>query len=1140
MRQQTDELNELQALLKESERVKSDLENSLLHDADRIKRINRAYEQAVTLARELENKAALEAERIVAEANEKKGEIESRIIEIEDEINFLKEELQFIQSAVESGRQAPAREGSNTSNNTGQFYVIKLLAFLNARHYVVFGDKQGPVHAHSWQFKADVEVPAENPNQIAFGDVLREIKKVVEPYENSLLNEHEPFNTLMPTTENLAGVLFKRIKEEISSLGVNLARISVWESPTKGIEVTGFTASPDKDSYYSHHSIVNSGHSKAEDVYDLSAVTSDNVDLTKAADSLPGITDINGSAKTSEAQNNCTAKTITQGNIYPVKHFLLAGAAIIITVFIAYFKLLYSPDGNIYPWGSDTWAHLHKAEYLFGEIKRGNLLPQFYADWYNGWQPFRYWPPLSYYPIVAIRFFVGNIFVAGNIFVVLCAVTGSVLWLLFAGRMGIFPAALMGILWAVWPDNVNVAIASGNLPRTLDNALLPLLFFYFWRTIEDKRAKDIVITIILVHMAVLTHAMFAAIFCIGMMLFAFFLFIFRGCSFIELLRAGIVLISGILTAAWWLLPSLSGGAAGIDAASVKEAVEFLSPLQSFNPTTRFDNFSALYFGISLLFGAAVSLFFWKSKPAWAKSLLVCGLLLIIYTFPISRPIYMAMPLGHLIWPIRFSSFAGMALLMSSLSFVQGQDKKYKLKVLTVTCLIFIAVVVDSSFSRNLITTRSEPEEILQGVEILKNNPGWKVATLDLSRLESSPSYYFSQKAGREQVFGSSYQGAVTSSNIMQINTAILNEYYPFIFRSLTYLGATDVVVKKDIFKELTFFKKAAADTQYREIADGGKIAYWHGGNSPYVVEANNKCLVIGSYAPVLCYLFPAAEIGRSNYIDDYTIEEINKYPMLVLSGAKWRSKDNAESLITQYAVSGKNVFVDMTGFPQKVSAKQPYFLGIYGENIFLKKPLEINGGSQKYKLLPFSNDFSVWKCYVPQGLDKVLYSFDYMGRTAALLGYKNVGSGKVYFLGSNIIYHAFLTKDPTAIDLLKNILGLNDQYPRIKTIPLIDYRVNQDGYSLKYDNQNEIDAILPLASIQGFNVKIDGQPARYSTFENLIRLNLPAGYHSIEISLGKPDIYYIGMTLTALSVFLILLYLYLFRERREISETVNK
>ncbi|HBV96880.1 MAG: hypothetical protein JL50_15135 [Peptococcaceae bacterium BICA1-7] len=1146
--QQTDELNELKALLRESERIKSDLENSLLHDADRIRRLNGAYEQALTLARELENNATIEAERIIAEANEKKEEIEARIIEIENEINYLKEEIQFLRSAIESGSHTHDREKSigleevkafdktdNTSNNTDNFYVIKLLAFLNARHYVVFRDKQGPVHAHSWQFKVDVEVPADNPNQIAFGDVLRVIKKVVEPYENSLLNEHKPFDTLMPTTENLAGVLFQSIKEEISSLGVNLARISVWESPTKGIEVTCYTTPPDKDLNYNHLDIVNSGLANAENVSDLTAVTSDCADPSEDCESLPELT--NNEESATLANNGAVDPSVLEKN-YSVKHYLFAGAIIITTVLIAYFKLLYTPDGNIYPWGSDTWAHLHKAEYLYGEIKRGNFLPNFYADWYNGWQPFRYWPPLSYYPIVAIRFFTGNIFVAGNIFIVLCAVTGSLLWLLFARRMGIFAATLMGIVWAVWPDNLNVAIASGNLPRALDNAILPILFFYFWRTIEDKKAKDIVITIILVHIAVLTHAMFAAIFCISLMLFSFFFFIFRGCSFIGLLRGGTVLILGIMTTAWWLLPSLSGGAVGIDAVSVKESVEFFSPLQSFNPIKRIDNIYAFYFGLSLLFGTAISFYFWKSKPAWAKSLLLCGLLLIVFTFPIVKPLYMAMPIAHLIWPIRFSSFAGMAILLANLSFLPVQEKKVKTKLIIAICVIFTVFYIDSFFSRQIITTKWEPADVLKSVEIINSNPGWKVATLDLSLLGSSPSYYFSQKAGREQVFGSSYQGAVTSSNIMQINTAIMNEYYPFIFRSLTYLGATDLVVKKDIFKDMSSFKKAAADTPYSQIGDKGQLAFWHGKNSPYFVEANNQCLVIGKHAPVLCYLFPSAETGRSNYIDDYTTDELNKYSMLVLSGAEWRSKDNAESLITQYALSGKNVFIDMTGTPQKVSAKQPYFMGIYGESISLKKPLEISGEGQKYELLPFSDEFSIWKCYVPQGLDKTLYSFGYMGRTAALLGYKNIGSGKAYFLGSNIIYHAFLSKDPTAIGLLSNILGLKELYPQMKTIPLTDYKVNQNGYSLKYQNENAVDAILPLAAIQGFKVKIDGQPVQHSTFENLIRLNLPAGYHSVEINLEKSGIDYIGITVSVMSIFLILLYFSL-RVRRVKSEANN-
>ena len=76
-----------------------------------------------------------------------------------------------------------------------------------------------------------------------------------------------------------------------------------------------------------------------------------------------------------------------------------------------------------------------------------------------------------------------------------------------------------------------------------------------------------------------------------------------------------------------------------------------------------------------------------------------------------------------------------------------------------------------------------------------------MATIDLSQLGSAPSFTFSEMAGLEQVFGWAWQGAVTSRNIMLLNTGLSNSTTRSYFALCRY-GATDLVVKEDVITDL--------------------------------------------------------------------------------------------------------------------------------------------------------------------------------------------------------------------------------------------------------------------------------------------------------------------------------------------------
>ncbi|MEN6351459.1 MAG: 6-pyruvoyl-tetrahydropterin synthase-related protein [Syntrophomonas sp.] len=1118
----------------------------------RISSIELSLNESRKIAREIEEDAEKQAREILAEAEALVAGNQQKMVLLEEEISLLQTELEpprplsgdnketgnqpentifkyidhetLMQAGatvdnnpaksllISSPTEAPVHRKERPESLDDTIYNMKLVSFVNARHFVTFGAKPGPVHAHSWQVEVEVEVPTAVGDTVEFAKVFKAVTAALAVYENTVLNQVHPFNLIQPTTENISMYFFNRTEEVLTELGLGLAQLNLWETPTRGIQVNNRNVSLDE---VIHGAGLEMQHAQEQAALSLDSsiqpvgLTEDEKKVKHPPRELPPV--FAGPLRPA----------------YSLRQYLVAIALISLFAIVAYHNVLWAPVEQRYPWGSDTWGHLFKGENLYQEMLQGNYYPQFTEYWYNGSQPFRYWAPLPYYVLALLRAISGDIFTAGNLYVFLCALLGGLSWLFLSRRMGLWPAVMAGLIWLLWQDNVRVAFSEGNMPRVLATALLPILFALFLHISTNRKSyKGILGTVLIIHIIVLCHAMIAAVYSICLAIFAFFLWVFQGSRLQDFVQGILVIGVGIATSLWWLLPSLTGGITGIDAQAVKEVIQFIPAKVSLNPLYRFSNVETFYWGIGLIIGMIGCFITWKSKPAWTKSAAVCGFILVIITFPIARGVYINLPLSHMLWPLRFSSFGALAILAAGFSFNYTEERQPWLKSPYVNGMLivslFILIMFDCLLSFNILAhTGSKPFEIIQSGTFIKEKPGWRVATVDLSQFGSAPSFAFSEISGLEQVFGWAWQGAITSRNIMLLNTGLEHQYYPFLLRSCVDLGATDLVVKENVVTDIKAFKNAAELAGYTQKNKFAGISVWKSVDYPYLVEKQPRCLIIGKYAGTIGLQFPEAEMGVSIYIDQYSLEKLKQYSMIILSGSTWNSKKAAEELISDYAAAGGQVFVEMGGMPDNVLAKQPEFLGVYGEAVTTKGEIEVWGENKKFVLSPVWQKNPEWQAYVPMGLDKVELEFSYYGNQAPIFGYKLVNGHKIWFLGNNITYHAFQTGNTGSLKLVKDILGLRTDYQVGSLIPLKDYEASEKGYRMSYSMNRSFEAIVPVSSIDGMIVRVDGKKIEKQNYENLIKLKLPAGSHTIEISLENPPVYIWGQWLSLLAVVLL-------------------
>jgi len=1018
---------------------------------------------------------------------------------------------------------------ANRADLSRPSYTLRLSSFLNAKHRVTFAES-GPIHGHSWRLEVNLRVvlqdgPAAAP--VEFAGLEQLIRGILRPYEGQFLNDLPPFSDIVPSTENIARFLYGAIGESLAETRVRVLDVTLWEAPTKGVTMA----------------VPLLAFGQASTI--LAALKAE------AAAGAPDTPPSGGRRTTRKEAGEDPSRekgSLRLGAIGPV----LSVLGVVGVVVAAYWPLLSAGPTTAYPWGSDTWGHLFKALFLYNAGAAGEVYPTFMSWWYNGLEPFRYWAPLSYYLLAGLRYLVGNIFVAGAWLVPLAAAFGGLSWLAFHRRLGWLAATVAGMAWTVWPDHLRVALAEGNLPRMVATALLPLLFLAFLDSLERRRWPWSGLAFVaLLSLTVLSHAMMAAIVCVAFSSLSLLHWWFGGSRFRDVGRTLTLSILGLLVSSWWLLPSLSGGITAIDAEAAGRGIRYFPALESFNPLLRLSNPEVFYWGVSTLAVLALVVATWRSRNALARSLFVCTLLGIAITLPQARVLFSVLPVSHLLWPSRFTSLAPLAFLYAAFSWTARPRPdtarpaspaaasgavsaaaealvwpKLALRR-AVTVLVGLLVLADALGSLGLVHTRAPRSNLAEAAGDLVTSPGWRVAVLDLSRLDSEPSFVLSQKGGREQVFGWAWQGASIGPALVLLNTALEQGRYAYVVDRTRQLGATDLLVPDGQVKDALFAAAASAGGYTLTKEYGGLTAYRRAA-PPEAFLSPYRVLAIGGHAGNASLLFPAVETGASPFIDDYNAESLSAYTTVFLTGARWHSRSQAEALVTEYARLGGDVVVDLTGFPGDVLSKRPTFLGVTGEPIQLTDAPTLRTASGDVRLSSFAPEIRPWLAVVPQVLDRVTVSFSHFGQPAAVVGEKDVGGRPVRFVGLNLPYHALLTGDPEALRLLGGLLSLEPAATAAHaSVPLQDYRATKDGYEFTLTLPSEWQGgrvILPFAALDSLAVTVDGQATEVTAIEHLLAIPAVPGERRIVLTVKAPPLAPVGALVSGLAALLVVGY----------------
>jgi uncharacterized membrane protein len=569
----------------------------------------------------------------------------------------------------------------------------------------------------------------------------------------------------------------------------------------------------------------------------------------------------------------------------------------------------------------------------------------------------------------------------------------------------------------------------------------------------------------------LTHAMLAAMVVLALFILWFIEILIHAKELKSLLSL-IYAFLGIMVTSFWLYPALKGGIMSIDKAAVSEVMANLTYhlSSSLNPLLRFTNIEIYYYGLTFAFASLFGLLFSTKNE---RAPFIGALIILLGTSKLTLPLLVQLPMNQLFWMERFTAISMAFIFLGLLSW---RTLKRSIMLLLVSLLI-----IDSGASFYLLGHNGGAySELTKVIDIAAGIATQRIGVLDSSSFGAYPSYYITYNSVngiRSQVYGWAWQGAATSKNIVIINTALDYGYYGLMFDRALELGADTLIVRKGLIKNLSYLNNMAVAVGYRSYyEDDEVIIYKYPTSGSFGTIADYMGVAVGSYSPNISYLFPQIMQGASIYIDDYSYEELARTQVLYLSGFDYRDKKSAEDLILRLSRTKVRIVIDMEN-------QGDSFLGVSPQPIVLKGNYnDMVYKKEKLKMTSFPKGFELWKTCFLNGVDnKASY---------AIVNYRYINyignklSGNLTFLGFNLPYYAFLTKDINAVKLLEDTLALKAYTLPKRTLQSLSIKLEDNILSIKSKMSN---VLVPIAALDAF-VKTSGD---YSAVNSLIYLKTP-------------------------------------------------
>lgn len=705
-----------------------------------------------------------------------------------------------------------------------------------------------------------------------------------------------------------------------------------------------------------------------------------------------------------------------------IKHGLFLLGCLAVYGLLIYLLVFFVSKSGVYPAGENAMLHLYKGDFLLEQIQKKHWLPRWDANWYNGTDTRGYWAPLSAYVLAFCQWVGGKniwngylFFIAGNF---LC---GAICWLSEGLRRGRkWMGAVLGALWFFMPANLYTLFQEGNLPQSICSVILPFFLFSLYGYLYENRWSCLPKAVICLWMLFGFHLGYALFVMVAVFLFLA-LYVIPG---EKKKRAGVLFVTlllGGLAAGGSLF--VYGNTTGISF-DVKEIIEmcYQNPMITIHPLLRQqEGYLHYYVGLAifilLLFGM---LFSQKGMTVWFWT----GFLLLFVTASfLSLPLAFAC-FGIMQWKSLRKPFVGILLLCMVVDVVPS--------------LKLIHGGLKYTVPEDRYETIEENTLIGEAKKITKQ----RMALLDASTLGAEGAYLVSAgEDGVKATYGSGWEAAVTAENIVQLNQAMQDGNYLYLFDRCVELGNDTVLLCLDQTngrgEDVEELDIAAKKSGYEVRGENLHYRLYHRDTPAcFGLISKYETLGIGTSAPMMAQSFPGIEEREETNLNSYTYEELSQYKEIYLAGFTYTNRKKAETMIKKLSENGVRIVILADGIPEDGNTGLQTFLGVTCQKITFSNgypELETEEGVLHCDLFP--QGYTKWNTVYMKGLQNVQATTQVLDEELAIYG---TGENEnLVYIGLNLTYHYALTKDVGVGRLLMEAFEMEENaLPKREVVPL--------------------------------------------------------------------------------------------------------
>ena len=729
--------------------------------------------------------------------------------------------------------------------------------------------------------------------------------------------------------------------------------------------------------------------------------------------------------------------------------------------------------------GSDSMYHVYRGDWILKSIESGDVWPLYNPVWYNGVELMRYWPPVAAYLMAFSQFVARSLpqfFTAEYVFEGF-AVYSGIIFLLGALTWNItgfvkkrpVMGIIFGIIWFFMPQSLHVLFAEGNLPRSIILAIFPLSFLFINEYLKKGGVKNFIGTAVTFALMCACHVGYTGMVAISVLIY---LLVYRLCCFTgmnKLQKSGkrdleliVAVICGFLITGIILFPSLKGGLASHTSTASQTAEGFFQSLfVTLNPVKKFnEGYAVSYFGVVSFLLALFGLIAGKKR---ARPGFITALIIVLLTSSTLASIILSLPGGSLMWMLRFLPIASAMILFSMLEWdsLKKPIVAVALVLVAVDCAIAVKSFIPEKIERVAVSSYydeiTEKTPFDEAKALTKN----RIALMDSISPTINGVFYLTDYRGSvNQLFGQGWEAASTSLQIAQVNESFDYGYYYFMFDRLLELGCDTVLIKKDapaVYPYNQYEAEAAADLRgyVKEYDEGLYVVYHHSDvTGTYGTVSTYDGIAIGSGAYYISMMFPTICEAPSEYIDDFTLEELSGYDTIYLDGFLYHDVDVAEELITKAAEAGSEVYVLADGIPENYQSKTNRFLDVECQSVQFDNgfPTFHTTKFGDLELALFPDEFRNWKTVYMNGLTEVLGYSEVLGEKMPFWGKGT--NDNITFIGFNLTYYYSLTRDRNVGAILAGIVDVSEyEVPERKIVP-VDVTYGNDMITINSPENN--------------------------------------------------------------------------------------